>query len=463
MTSPIFADTALLPDGWADDVLITLDDTGAITSVEVGAVCPDGAEHIAAPVTPAMPNLHSHAFQRAMAGLAERAGVGEASFWGWRAVMYRFLDALGPDDVQAIAAQLYVEMLKAGYGWVGEFHYIHHQPDGTPYDNRAELSTRVLAAAGETGIGITHLPVLYACGGFGGQDPDDGQRRFINTPDQILSMIDTLRTAHVKSPRVRFGIAPHSLRAVTPEMLDEAVTGITAQDETAPIHIHIAEQTREVDDCVAHCGKPPVRWLLDNAAVDARWCLVHATHMDGGETADLAKSRAVAGLCPATEANLGDGLFNMGAYHEHGGRWGIGSDSHISVSVVEELRLLEYGQRLVKKARTLYAGADHPHNGAALFTAALAGGAQAMAAPTGRIAAGVQADLVVLDTQANPNLYGRSGDVLLDCMVFAGNANPVRHVMTGGRWVVRDGRHIREDEIFSRFRAGMDRLTNGGA
>lgn len=460
--SQIFAATALLPDGWAENVLITLDGAGAIESVKTQAACPKDAERAGGPVIPAMPNLHSHAFQRAMAGLAERAGTGEASFWGWRDVMYRFVDLLEPEDVQAIAAQLYVEMLKAGYGWVGEFHYIHHQPDGTPYDNRAELSARVIGAADEAGIGITHLPVLYACGGFGGQAPDDGQRRFINAPDDLLGMIETLRGQNGDNPRLRLGIAPHSLRAVTPDMLDAAVAGLTAQDATAPIHIHIAEQTREVDECVAHTGKRPVRWLLDNADIDGRWCLVHATHMDGGETAGLAESGAVAGLCPATEANLGDGLFNLSGYHEKRGRWGIGSDSHISVSVVEELRILEYGQRLNKRVRTVYAGAGQAHNGAALLCDALAGGAQAMAAPTGRIAAGVQADLVVLDHERNPNLYGRRGNALLDAMVFAGNAPVARHVMAGGQWVVREGRHIREDDIFRRFTASMDRLVSNG-
>jgi formimidoylglutamate deiminase len=444
----LFAEQAFLPGGWAQAVLFDVDGAGNIVRVTANAA-PGDAARAKGPVLPGMPNLHSHAFQRAMAGLAEHAapslegggGRRDDSFWTWREVMYRFVATLTPDQVEAIAAQLYVEMLESGYTAVGEFHYLHHGPHGQPYDDVAEMSRRTVAAAQATGIGVTQLPVLYGYGGFGAQKAGEGQRRFLNDPSRLLRIVETLNASHEGDPQVRVGIAPHSLRAVTAETLDEVVTGLTALDAAAPIHIHIAEQVKEVDDCLAWCGKRPVEHLFEIQAPDARWCLVHATHMTAGETAALAACGAVAGLCPTTEANLGDGLFPAAAYLDAGGRWGIGSDSHISVSPIEDLRLFEYGQRLATRRRNVLAGeGDEASVGRRLFAQALAGGAQALGRPIGALEAGRRADLVVLDPD-HPAVATLPPERLLDAVVFAGNRNPVRDVMVGGQWVVTEGRH----------------------
>ncbi|MEA2781318.1 MAG: formimidoylglutamate deiminase [Rhodospirillaceae bacterium] len=461
-TNAVFAESALLPDGWAQNVLIEIAPDGDVAAVTKRAV-PGAAERAAGTVIPGMPNLHSHAFQRAMAGLTEQAGqsgtaAAEDSFWTWRTLMYDFVNRLTPAQVEAIAAQLYVEMLKSGYTAVAEFHYLHHDADGRAYGDLAEMSERIIAAAKATGIGLTHLPVLYGAGGFGGKPAGTGQRRFLNDPARFLRLIEGLQSRHRDDPQIRIGIAPHSLRAVTPEMLQEAVAGLNGLDPTAPIHIHIAEQTKEVEDCLAWTGLRPIEWLLAQQRVDQRWCLIHATHMTTAETDRLAASGAVAGLCPTTEANLGDGLFPAAAYLAREGRFGIGSDSHISVSPIEELRWLEYGQRLATRRRNvLSVRTGEPHVGGALYRAALAGGAQAAARDIGRIAPGARADLVVLDAEA-PTLLGKSEDTLLDAVVFAGNVNPVRDVMVGGRWVVEDGHHIAEHAVLGRFRGAMAAL-----
>ena len=450
----VFAERALLPDGWARDVLFEIAPEGALARVTVGAP-PGAAPHAAGVVLPGMPNLHSHAFQRAMAGLAERAGPKDDSFWTWREVMYGFVRQLSPDQVEAIAAQLYVEMLKAGYTAVGEFHYLHHDPDGRPYADPAEMSRRVIAAAKASGIGITQLPVLYGFADFGGQPARAGQRRFLNHPERFLRLVEILIGDTRDDPQVAIGIAPHSLRAVTHETLVAALEGLDALDARAPIHIHIAEQRGEVRDCIEWSGLRPVEWLLENAAPDPRWCLVHATHVTEEEARRLAASGAVVGLCPTTEANLGDGVFPAPAYLAAGGAFGIGSDSHVSVSPIEELRWLEYGQRLSLGRRNLLAGDAEPRSvGAFLFERALAGGAQALARPIGRLAPGARADLIVID-ETRPALLGRSDDLLLDALVFAGNENPVTDVMVGGAWLVQGGRHAREDEIFSAYRTAV--------
>jgi formimidoylglutamate deiminase len=464
--SLLFAESALLPDGWADDVLFEIGADGSLRNVLPNASAHDGAAaatRLAGPVLPGMPNLHSHAFQRAMAGLTEQVGQagGSAadSFWTWRQVMYGFVGQLDPDQVQAIAAQLYVEMLKAGYTAVGEFHYLHHDPEGRAYADFAEMSERIVTAAQATGIGLTHLPVLYGYGGFGGQPAGSGQRRFLHDANAFLRLINRLMQRHGSNPQVRIGIAPHSLRAVTAEMLKEAVTGLDGLDATAPIHIHIAEQVKEVEDCRAWSNQRPVEWLLNHQPLGPRWCLVHATHMTEGETGRLARTGAVVGLCPTTEGNLGDGFFQAPEFLRNGGTFGIGSDSHISVSLVEELRWLEYGQRLLYRRRNMLAagGSLSPSVGAALYRAALAGGAQALGRPIGRLAPGYRADLVVIDTE-KPTLIGKAGDVLLDAIVFAGNENPVRDVMVGGRWVVTEGHHVAEHMVLARYRAALEQL-----
>ncbi|NYZ11227.1 formimidoylglutamate deiminase [Azospirillum sp. RWY-5-1] len=451
-----FAETAWLPGGWARDVRLEVDGGGTLTAVTPGGD-PAGAERLRGPVIPGMPNLHSHAFQRAMAGLTERAGGGD-SFWTWRSVMYGFLDRLGPEELEAVATQLYIEMLKAGYTAVAEFHYVHHDPAGAAYADPAELSLRVVAAARRAGIRLTHLPVLYAHSGFGGADPTPGQRRFINGVDGLMRIWDRVAAAGAGDPRLRFGLAPHSLRAVTPEELADAVAALDARDPTAPVHIHIAEQVKEVEDCVAWSGRRPVEWLLDHANLSARWCLVHATHLTDSETRRLAASGAIAGLCPTTEANLGDGIFPAVDYLAAGGRFGVGSDSHVSVSPVEELRLLEYGQRLVHRSRAALGDPAAPSVGERLWRLAADGGAAALGIRAGRLEAGCRADLVVLDPDS-PVLGGRPADRMLDSLVFAGNVPAVRDVTVGGAWVVRDGRHAAEEAGLAACTAAVRRLT----
>jgi len=453
--SVLFAGTALLPEGWAENVRIELDPSGDIAAVTANA-SPQGARRLDGPVLPGMPNLHSHAFQRAMAGLAETGEAAPGSFWSWREIMYRFAGLVGPDEVEAIAAQLYVEMLKAGYTSVCEFHYLHHDRDGAPYADPAELSWRIDAAARQTGIGLTHLPVLYRWSNFGGVPPHDGQRRFLCTPDTLLGIAETLAKAWAGDGQRRVGIAPHSLRAVTPTDLAALIEGFGAIDAGAPVHIHIAEQVREVEDCVAWSGQRPIAWLLDHALVDRRWCLIHATHADAGELAGMAARGAVAGLCPSTEGNLGDGLFGLTEFHDTGGSWGIGSDSHISIDPVEELRWLEYGQRLVQRRRNL-ASAPGQSTGTALWRRALAGGAQAAGRNIGRIEAGARADLVVLDGE-HPLLYGKAGDRILDALVFAGNAALVRDTMVGGVWRIEAGHHPEEARIAAAYRRVLQKL-----
>lgn len=447
----------LTPQGWLSPGWLSVDGDGRITACQSEPFESLEAERMRGYAIPGLPNLHSHSFQRAMAGLTERAGDGEDSFWTWREVMYGFVARLTPDDVEAIAAQLYIEMLKAGYTAVGEFHYLHHAPDGGAYEDMAEMSERVTAAASRAGIGMTMLPVLYMAGGFGGAPAGEGQRRFVNDVERFLSIVRALHECHGGDPNFSLGIAPHSLRAVPPDALASAVAGLDGIDSSAPIHIHIAEQVREVDDCVAWSGARPVRWLFDNATVDGRWCLVHATHMTPEETDSLARGGAVAGLCPTTEANLGDGIFPLRAFLDAGGRFGVGSDSHVSVSPVEELRWLEYGQRLSHLARNVAADGADPSTGAALYRRALAGGAQALARPIGGLAPGNRADIVVLDAD-HPAMAGRSGDAALDSYIFTGNTSPVRDVMVGGNWVVRDGHHAAEDAAARAFADTLTRL-----
>ena len=451
---PAYAfDRVLTPDGWLAPGRVEIGADGRIAAVEAG----EGGERIGGIALPGMPNLHSHAFQRAMAGLTERAGPGTDSFWTWREVMYGFVDRLAPDDVEAIAAQLYCEMLKAGFTSVAEFHYLHHAPDGGAYDDLAEMAERVTAAARRSGIALTLLPVLYNAGGFGGAPVGGAQRRFANDADRLLRIAETMQDRHGARPDFRIGLAPHSLRAAGPKSLAAALEGLGSIDPDAPIHIHIAEQTMEVEDCIAWSGKRPVEWLLSAHEVGPRWCLVHATHMAAEETRDLARTGAVAGLCPTTEANLGDGLFPLEAYMEAGGRLGIGSDSHVSVSPVEDLRWLEYGQRLAARRRNV-AALPEGSTGARLHEAALDGGAQATAREAGAIAVRRAADIVALDA-AHPLLAGKTEDDILDAWIFAGNASLVRDVMVGGRWLVRDRRHPEEEAIAREFVRTMGRLA----
>ncbi len=453
-----FARAALLPKGWSDDVLIGVDEAGSITSIKANTRRSRGAAHMDGPILPGMANLHSHAFQRAMAGLAERAGPNKQdSFWTWRDIMYKFLARLTPQQVDAIAAQLYVEMLKSGYTTVGEFHYLHHQSDGKPYDDLTEMAGRVIHAAERTGIAMTMLPVLYTYSGFGAMPHNPQQRRFINGADRYLRLFEALHKTHQDNPQVRLGIAPHSLRAVSKGVLSEAITGVNRMDCTAPIHIHIAEQVKEVEDCLAWSNLRPVIWLYSNFNVDERWCLVHATHINHMETRMVAHSRAVAGLCPTTEANLGDGIFPLGLYMRGEGRFGVGSDSHISVSPSEELRWLEYVQRLRRELRNVMASEKERHVGARLWNAALAGGAQALGRPINSLKIGNRADFIALDAN-HPLLFGRKGHALTDSLIFSGNANPISDVVVGGKQVISEGRHADEEKIARAYRKAVGEL-----
>jgi len=448
-----FFDHALLPEGWREDVRLTVAE-GVIAVVEVAAPR-TGAEMIAGLALPGLPNLHCHTFQRGMAGLAERRGPAGDSFWTWRDVMYRFLGRLTPEDVEAIAAFAYVEMLERGFTTVGEFHYLHHGADGEPYAELGEMSFRIAAAAEETGIGLTLLPALYGYAGFGAQPPTAGQRRFINDPERFLRLVERARAAVAPLPAGVVGIAPHSLRAVTPQTLRT----VTEATPGGPIHIHIAEQTKEVDDCVAWSGQRPVEWLLDHAPVDERWCLVHATHMTADETEGVARTRAVAGLCPLTEASLGDGTFNGPAFLAAGGRFGVGSDSNIEIDAPGELRQLEYSQRLAHRARNVMTTAEGESTGSRLFAEALKGGAQALARPIGELAVGRRADIVVLDAD-HPDFASPNSAHRLDAWVFSAGRSAVRTVFTSGEKVVEDGQHRHRHRLRARYQATIKRLLD---
>ena len=444
--------SALTSEGWQSDVTLATDPSGMIVSVTAAS---KHGQHVKGVAIPAVPNVHSHAHQRLMLGLAERAGPGADSFWTWREVMYGFALRLTPDDLQAVAAQLYVEMLKSGFSAVGEFQYLHHQPDGKAYSDPAEMSLRCMAAAEQAGIAITLLPTLYAFGGFGGQAPVAGQRRFINDAGRFLTIYQRLRTETEGHDLRRVGISPHSLRAVTPELLREVIAGI---DEASPIHIHVAEQTKEVEDCVAFSGLRPVEMLLREFDLSPRWCAIHATHMTRDETQRLARSGAIAGLCPTTEANLGDGIFPAVDFMTSHGAIAIGSDSHISVSPAEDIRMLEYSQRLRDRTRNALASGPGQSTGRSLFDAVCRGGAKSLAQPMGMIAKGQRADIAVIDDD-HPSLIGRSGDALLDTWIFSGGNSCVKDMIVAGRHVVKDRHHENEEIIARDFRAAIRRLA----
>ena len=444
---------ALLDNGWSSDVLVSVRD-GRIAAIAAGIPAPSSAARIGGVALPGMPNVHSHAFQRAMAGLTEVHGPEDDNFWTWREVMYRFLAQMAPDDIEAVAALAYIEMLEAGFTTVGEFHYLHNAPDGSCYADPAETAARIVAAAATTGIGLTLLPCFYAHGGCGGQAPSGGQVRFLSDLDSFAMLMEATR-AHIDRLRgACLGIAPHSLRAVAAEELAALVRTYA----TGPVHIHAAEQVREVEECVAWSGARPVQWLLENMQLDERWCLIHCTHMTSQEIAGLARSGAVAGLCPITESNLGDGIFAGIEYERAGGRYAVGTDSNVRISVNEELRTLEYSQRLRDQKRNRL-GASHASTGRSVFEAAHKGGARALGLGEAGLSVGQGADIVVLD-DTHPTMVGRDGDALLDAWIF-GAGNVVRDVFVGGSHVVVNGRHVKRDEVCLRYSATMRRLLRG--
>lgn len=447
----IFAKKALLEGGWAHDVRLTVQD-GKITAIAQDTVA-QAQDTCVGTVLPALANLHSHAFQRAMAGMTEFRAAGKESFWTWRDLMYRFLDHLNPEQVEAIAALVFMEMQEAGYASVGEFHYVHHQPGGQPYDQLSELSDRIFAAAGETGIGLSHLPVLYTYGGVNQEQLQGGQLRFSNDVERFVRLVeDCERGISAVAQDALVGIAPHSLRATSPADLAEVLAHRTA----GPVHIHISEQVKEVEYVLAKLGQRPVAWLLDNVAVDARWCLIHATHMTDEEAISMAKSGAVAGLCPITESNLGDGIFNGVPFLNHGGVFGIGSDSNVRISLTEELRTLEYSQRLRDKARNVLVVGEGSI-GEQIYTGAAAGGAQAVGRDGGVIAVGKLADLVAIDSQSTA-LCALRDDQQLDGLCFAAGDDVISDTWSAGRHVVKNGRHIARDAIVKAYKSNINNL-----
>ncbi|MCX7567398.1 formimidoylglutamate deiminase [Sulfitobacter sp. F26169L] len=447
----IFAKQARLATGWAENVRLSVE-SGRITAIETDSA-PQESDATVDTLLPALANLHSHSFQRAMAGMTEYRMAGKDSFWTWRDLMYRFTANLTPDHIEAIAAFVFLEMLETGYASVGEFHYLHHQSGGTPYDNLGELSARIAAAAQTTGIGLTHLPVLYSYGGAGQVPLEAGQARFGNTVDRFNDLVASAKDAVADlTPDCRVGIAPHSLRATSPEDLDS----VLAAHPEGPVHIHIAEQPKEVADISDWLGARPVEWLLDNVDVSPDWCLIHATHMTEAETVNMAKSGAVAGLCPVTEANLGDGPFNGPAYLNAGGAFGVGSDSNVLISLIEELRTLEYSQRLRDIARNVMVVGEGSV-GETLYAGAARGGAQALGRGTGEIAVGALADLTAIDSTA-PALCALRVEQLLDGLVFAAKDTVVTDVWSAGRHMVRSGAHVQRAGVTAAYREAMRSL-----
>ena len=444
----LWFNTALLPSGWESSVRIEIA-AGIISEMQVGVSAqPDDERHAIA--IPGLSNVHSHAFQRGMAGLAEHRGASDDNFWSWREVMYRFLDHLNPDDVEAISAMAYVEMLETGYTRVGEFHYLHNDTNGARYSDPAEMAGRIVAAADATGIGLTLLPVFYAHSDFGGAPPNHGQRRFINDLDSFAQLLDACE--EITPIDGTLGIAPHSLRAVTRDEL----RALIEMRKDGPIHIHAAEQVKEVEASIAFLGARPVEWLIENAGVDERWCLIHATHLTDSEADALAASAAVAGLCPVTEANLGDGIFPATRFLEAGGRIATGTDSNVLIDPAQELRMLEYSQRLSHRGRNLLASDQHLSVGRRLFDAALEGGAQALEAQQ-RLAVGMPADIVTLKAD-HPSLPGRRDDFILDSWIFAARTSCIDCVWRGGRKLVADGRHIRSETVFANYQRVLGRI-----
>ena len=450
----LFAELALTPEGWAKNVRVTVDQLGRISAVESGVKPNLDDQYLRNRILlPALSNLHSHSFQRAMSGLTEKRLEKRDSFWSWRELMYSFLERLTPEHIEAIAGLVFMEMLECGYASVGEFHYVHHQRDGQHYANIAETSCRVIKAAQKAGIGLTHLPVFYMQGGLNGKSLAEGQLRFGNELDGFLQLLEQAQVSLRKAPEdYLLGMAPHSLRAVSQESLQEIIKARTF----GPVHIHIAEQLKEVDDVLESYGARPVEWLLQNVEVDSRWCLIHATHMIQEETQNVAKSGAVVGLCPITEANLGDGVFDGSGFLSSGGKYGIGSDSNVFIALTEELRLLEYSQRLILKERNVLTS-DSGSVGRALYNEALLGGAQALGRKSGSLSPGNWADLVSLDAESLC-LWGCSDDEFLDRWIFTADDSLVCEVWSAGRQMVAQGQHIHRKEIEQRYRSVIQEI-----
>lgn len=458
----LYAENILIGSQWQTDRTLILDRFGVITDIvegkEVGAASLKGA------VIPGMPNCHSHAFQRAFAGYSEyrqydaNGKPTTDSFWSWRDIMYRFVAKMSPDDLHVVAKFLYIEMLKAGYTSVAEFHYLHHQVGNIQYDDPAEMSHQVINAAELAGIGMSHLPVLYTYAGFGEQAPSSAQGRFIHKTNDYLRLLESLHSNYSEKANFKLGIAPHSLRAASEQQLNQVIPFIRNLDSTAPIHIHIAEQIKEVKDCLDFYHQRPVEWLLNNQKVDQHWCLIHATHLSNTEVLALAKSGGIAGICPTTEANLGDGIFPAQEFLQLGGRFGIGSDSHIAINIADELKLLEYGQRLTSHQRAVLVNKECPSVGQYLYLKATADGAKALSQNVGEINVGKRADLVVLDPD-KPSLFSKQNSQIMDAAIFACDQLPVKDVFVAGKQVIKNGEHLASETAIADYKKVLARIV----
>ena len=449
----IFARQALTERGWAENVSITID-AGKIGSLTADSRARDD-DLVTGIVIPGLANAHSHAFQRVLAGHTEQRGPADKdNFWTWRSRMYALAGQIDATALKAIARQVYGEMLATGYTSVAEFHYLHNEPGESAASTA--MFEAIAEAAAESGIRLTYVPVLYERAGFADSEPTVDQKRFALTVDQLIAHYEsaTQIAASTGNGNFQVGIGAHSLRAVSEGSLKK-ISAVAARDGV-PMHIHIAEQQREVDQCFAELGARPVEWLFENFDVSENWCLVHATHVIGHEIESMARSGAIVGLCPSTEANLGDGLFPLQAYLEQGGRIAIGSDSHVSINPFEELRWLEYGQRLISQTRNV-AAIGQQQTGRSLFERAAEGGALACGHSNGQIAVGANADLVVLDDDS-PMLVGHTSRSFLDAMVFSGFTLPIDRVMVNGHWQVVDGKHVSQDEAFREYSAAAQKL-----
>ena len=440
--------------GWVRNVLVEVGAEGTITQLTTGATDAE-TPRVAGVAIPGVPNAHSHAHQRLLAGLAE-AGGGRGDFMRWRELMYRAVRRFDPESFEAVAALAYMEMLKAGYTSVAEFHYLHHDANGFRYSPPEEMGLRCLAAARDAGIAITLLPVLYAYGGFGARPADPEQVRFVCDPETYMEIFTALHGAG-NEPAQRVGFAPHSLRAADEVLIRELLMAVRQVEPDVPAHIHVAEQRSEVDACLAWCGARPVERLLHEVEIDARWNLVHATHMNDAERVALAHTGATVVVCPTTEANLGDGVFGAREWLDLHGSFAVGSDSEVTLSPADELRLLEYAQRLVTESRLVLSSGDGGSVGRCLLQGTLAGGAASLGQPCGVVAEGARADIVVLD-EDHPALIGRTDDDVLDAWIFSGGAACVRDVFVGGRQLVRDRRHVKETSIIDRYRRVAESL-----
>jgi formimidoylglutamate deiminase len=411
----IFAARALLPDGWARDVTIDIDRTRTIAGVRANS---DARDATRAPGTlvPAMANVHSHAFQFAMAGHAERATPNGDDFWTWRHAMYELAGRLDPDTLYDVARAAYAEMARGGYTSVAEFHYLHRDPHGAWYAQRSIMAETLVRAARDAGLAICLLPALYSQAAPDGTPLAREQRRFATGVDDILEIARDVRVAFAGDPDVCVGVCAHSLRAVRP---DELRALVEASPPDVPVHLHIAEQEREVVEIERVLGARPIAWLVDHFDVDARWCLVHATRATPAELVAIARSGAVVGLCPTTEANLGDGTFGYETFVAAGGAYGIGSDSNVTCDAAAELRLLEYGQRLMHRRRVI-AGSPGGSCGEALYTRAAAGGGGVSGFAIGEIAIGRRARFVAI-----ADADERNEAATLDRHIFATHAPPV--------------------------------------